>query len=61
MDEPNLNPDSHKWNTIFLLKIIRMRKVNDIFNVQFFMNEVKKISFSRLERLIEREPKLAEN
>ena len=38
-----------------------MRKVNDIFNVQLFMHEVKKISFSRLERLIEREPKLAEN
>lgn len=32
---------NHRWNTLFLIKIIRMRKVNEIFNVQQFMKEVK--------------------
>lgn len=52
---------NHRWNTLFLIKIIRIRKVNAIFNVQLFMTEVKKISYSRLERMIEHDPDLAEN
>jgi hypothetical protein len=52
---------NHRWNTLFLIKVIRMRKISDVFNIQMFMNEVKQISYSRLERMIESDPELAEN
>jgi len=52
---------NHRRNTIFLIKIIRLRKVSSIFNVSFFMEEIKRMCYSHLAKLIAQDKRIGEN